>query len=160
MNEILLHQTTSLDGAVNADLIGTMRKEKSAGDLARSSSPEMTLEAMQTATDVDEIADSDSELDVEKDLNDDKRSSTGALDISHLISYSSNAELSEDDDEDDFVELGSAKFFPAETPVYMTCAASTSAGSGSDKMQSVTADTSFDFREYRAWVGASALHRE
>jgi hypothetical protein len=146
--------------ANGSDTMSAMRKEKSSGDLTRSSSPELTLDAMRSATDLDEIADSEP-LVFEKCFNEDKlRSSTTSPDISQFLTNSAGVKQSESDDEDDFVDLKSANFFAEEIPQYRRCAAFAAPGVPSEKIHNFPAGTTFDFRKYKAWVGANAIHLE
>jgi hypothetical protein len=142
-----------------ADASDTMRKEKSSGDLTRSSSPELTLDAMRSATNLDEIADSEP-LVFEKCFNEDKRSSTTSPDISQFLTNSADVKQSESDDEDDFVDLKSANFFAEEILQYRRCAAFAAPEIPSEKIHNFPAGTTFDFRKYKAWVGANAIHLE
>jgi hypothetical protein len=148
----------SVVDANGSDTMSAMRKEKSSGDLTRSSSPELTLDAMRSATDLDEIADSEP-LVFEKCFNEDKRSSTTSPDISQFLTNSADM-TSESDDEDDFVDLKSANFFAEEIPQYRRCAAFAAPGVPSEKIHNFPAGMTFDFRKYKSWVGANAIHLE
>lgn len=132
--------------------VNTFKKDDSAaaGESSRSISPDCTLNAIRSATEIGEIQDSGLLDEVRRSsLNDERRSGIVPFDISQFLTYANDLDpnLTSDDD-NDIVEIGSAnflrkstgRFFAVDTP-------------GNLSSIWIPQGANFDLMKYKAWVG-------